>query len=347
MNIDKILQQAITTHQEGKLKEAENLYRSILKINPKHFDVNNNLGELLCSIGKFVEAETFYKNVIELKPDYLDAHNNLGAILLKLNRLEEAEKIYRIIITIKPEHAEAHNNLGVILKKLNRLEEAEIRFNKAIELKPDYIEARYNLDAVLLQKELLNTIKFKKDEKKYSVVSLDPNPFIFKRKVEPELISKLYKLNSTKLDDVDNVYLRYGNGKSSDYKLFKNDSPIIKTVAADLITVMKQAVYSDIFVVESFFNIFETGSGIAPHTHIIQFDNNNELINQKFSLVYYLDVGDQNCSEPGILKLEDPDEEILPSEGMIMIFPASRKHSAAYGGKKDRIMIGVNFYSIG
>ena len=109
---------------------------------------------------------------------------------------------------------------------------------------------------------------------------------------------------------------------------------------------MKQAVQSDIFIVESFFNIFETGSGIVPHNHIIQFDSINGLINQKFSLVYYLDVGDQNCDEPGILKLEDPYEEILPTEGMIMIFPASRKHSAAYGGKKDRIMIGVNFYSI-
>ena len=65
-----------------------------------------------------------------------------------------------------------------------------------------------------------------------------------------------------------------------------------------------------------------------------------------YSLVYYLSVGDQTCSEPGILKLYDPVENILPHEGMIVIIPATREHSAIYNGKTDRIMIGVNFYSI-
>ena len=95
-----------------------------------------------------------------------------------------------------------------------------------------------------------------------------------------------------------------------------------------------------------FFNIFQTGSGIIFHNHLTNFDNTHGLLNQKFSLTYYLDIGDQNCSEPGTLKLQDPDKEILPSEGMIVIFPASRKHSATYGGEKDRVMIGVNFYSL-
>jgi hypothetical protein len=62
--------------------------------------------------------------------------------------------------------------------------------------------------------------------------------------------------------------------------------------------------------------------------------------------VYYLSEGDQNCSEPGILKLYDPSEDILPHQGMITIIPATRQHSAVYGGKKDRVMIGVNFYSL-
>ena len=109
---------------------------------------------------------------------------------------------------------------------------------------------------------------------------------------------------------------------------------------------MKEAVKSDIFIMESFFNIFQTGSGVIFHNHIINFDDTFGLLDQKFSLTYYLDIGDQNCSEPGILKLRDPDKEILPSEGMIVIFPASRKHSAVYNGVKDRVMIGINFYSL-
>ena len=175
---------------------------------------------------------------------------------------------------------------------------------------------------------------------------LTSNPFISNRKVEAELIGQLYKINSKKLDDVDPGYLRYGNGKSSDYELFENNFSTIKTVEKDLINIMKKTVKSDIFIMESFFNIFQTGSGIISHDHIINFDVTHGLLDQKFSLTYYLDIGDQSCDEPGVLKLQDPNKEILPSEGMIVIFPASRKHSATYGGKKDRVMIGVNFYSL-
>ena len=125
-----------------------------------------------------------------------------------------------------------------------------------------------------------------------------------------------------------------------------NDFSIIKTVKKDLLNIMKEAVKSDVFIMESFFNIFQAGSGITFHNHIESFDYNFGLSNQKFSLTYYLDIGDQNCKEPGILKLQSPDKEILPSEGMIVIFPASRSHSATYSGKKDRVMIGVNFYSL-
>jgi len=39
-------------------------------------------------------------------------------------------------------------------------------------------------------------------------------------------------------------------------------------------------------------------------------------------------------------------EKILPSDGTMIIIPSGRSHSAVYDGKKDRIMIGVNFYSL-
>ena len=80
------------------------------------------------------------------------------------------------------------------------------------------------------------------------------------------------------------------------------------------------------------------------NTNLSSIDKNFKLEKQKYSLTYYLHVGDQNCSEPGYFIMQDPNEKILPSNGMIMIIPASRKHSAVYNGKSDRLMIGVNFY---
>jgi len=192
--------------------------------------------------------------------------------------------------------------------------------------------------------ELLSVMKSRKKESESGLIS---NPLILNRKVEPELIAKLLTMDSRELDKTTDA--RYGKGRCSpDFELFADDSPIIKTLSEDLIRIMKNAVKSDVFIRSSFFNILGAGSGSTPHDHLNKLDEDRNLnfANHKYSLVYYLDVGDQSCTEPGTLKLYNPPEDILPCEGMITIIPASRKHSAVYSGNKDRIAIGVNFYSL-
>ena len=300
--------------------------------------------------GKLEEAKSLFQNILQLQPTDYKAHTNLGAILLKLNKLDEAEASFRKAIEFKPEFEIAYYNLGVTQEKLSRFNEAEISYKKAIEFRADYVEAHNNLSMILRQNKLLLSIEQAKNYKKKKASNLDANiglttnPFISKRNVEKELLAKLYKVNSVELDKTRDI--RYGNGKCSDYELFENNSSILKAVEKDLTHIMSQAVKSDIYIIESFFNILRAGSGLTSHKHLNNFDKTHDLINKKYSLTYYLSVGDQNCSEPGILKLYDPDKEILPSEGTIVIFPASRNHSATYGGKIDRVMIGVNFYSL-
>ena len=134
------LDRAIKAHQEGRLEEAELLYRSILKIYPEHFIVLNNLGPILQHFSKFAEAEASFKKAIELKPDYAVAYFHLGNTLHRLNKLDEAEASYRKTIELKPDYAEAHYNLNILLQKLNRFEEAEASLRKSIIFNPDFIE---------------------------------------------------------------------------------------------------------------------------------------------------------------------------------------------------------------
>ena len=194
---------------------------------------------------------------------------------------------------------------------------------------------------------LMNVVKSRNLSEKPKLV-ID-NPLILNREVEPELLHTLSKMNSRELDKTSDA--RYGNGRCSpDFELFEDESPVIKSVSEDLIRIMKESVKSDIFIYSSFFNIMGAGGGSTPHDHLNQIDKDGRhglnLTDHKYSLVYYLDVGDQDCDEPGILNLYNPVEDVLPSNGMITIIPASRMHSAVYGGSKDRIMIGVNFYSL-
>ena len=43
LTIEQALQQGIAAHKEGKIQEAESLYRAILQSQPLHPDANHNL----------------------------------------------------------------------------------------------------------------------------------------------------------------------------------------------------------------------------------------------------------------------------------------------------------------
>ena len=338
----------------GRLAEAEASFKKAIEFKPDLVVAYYNLGVTQEKLNKLYEAEKNYIKAIEFKPDHAEAYNNLAFTLKRLNRLDEAEASYKKALEIRPDFAVAYYNLGVTQDKLFRFSEAEVNYKKALEIKPDYVEADYNLNIILKQNQLLLKIaREKKLERKVninnisSVSRLISNPLILKRIAEEELLSNLYQINSKELyKEANKGYLRYGNGRCSDYQLFENKTTIIKKVAEDLTNIMKEAVKSEIYILESFFNIFSARSGITTHNHIGSFDKAYNLSNQKYSLTYYISVGDQDCHEPGILKLYDPDEEILPSDGSIIIFSAGRSHSAVYGGKTDRVMIGVNFYGL-
>ena len=371
----------------GRLEEAEASCRKSIALKADYAEAYNNLGGTLQKMGRFDEAQASYTQAIAFKPDYAEAHNNLGGALQELGRINEAQASYTKAIALKPDYADAHNNLGGTLQALGRLDEAEASYTQAIALKPDFaqaysclgvilyingdidsglekLEKANNIDATLYDNKIILAILKARKNLGITEFSADnasnlhssseqfTQPVILKRAIEAELISSLYKMKSIELDKFDNNRRsdpRFGDGKCSrDFKLFKDESPIIKTVAEELTIIMREVVNSDIYISESFFNIFGAGGGATPHAHIGKLDE-DEYLNfgkQKYSLVYYLSVGDQNCMEPGILKLYDPSEDILPYEGMIAIFPADRKHSAVYGGEKDRVMIGVNFYSL-
>jgi len=344
---------AVVLKLTGRISESLVASQKSVQLGPLDAEAHYNLGNTLKEQGRLEEAEASYRQAITLKPDFGVAHNNLGVMLQELGRLDEAEASCRQAIELKPDYAEAHYNLGSTLQNLSKYDEAETSFKKAIELKPDYEAAHHNLDILLKEKHLLSIIfktrKYIKKNKVSSIessVGLTSNPYITHRNVEVSLLKDFYSNKFKKLDETRKRDARYGNGKCSDFKFFKNDSLIIKNIEADLIGIMKKAVNSDIHIFDSFLNIFQAGSGTTPHTHITNFDKTQGFVKQKYSLTYYLSVGDQDCSQPGNLQLYSPYEEIKLSEGMVVINPADRKHCAVYNGKKDRVMIGVNFYSL-
>ena len=165
------------------------------------------------------------------------------------------------------------------------------------------------------------------------------------REVDDKLIEELKDVKLRELIDTQDS--RYGNGTCSDFSLFENQTNEIQKLYIDLKNIIKLNISKDAcsFKTDSFLNVFEKGAGQPAHKHIKSHDYTFKLSRHKYSLVYYLDVGDQDCENPGYLELHEPNERIKPKNGMIIIIPATRKHSVKYEGCKTRMMIGINFYA--
>ena len=65
-------------HQQGRLEEAEGIYRTALESSPDHVDALHFLGVLLHQRGQSEEAKRLIRRAIALAPEYADARNNLG-----------------------------------------------------------------------------------------------------------------------------------------------------------------------------------------------------------------------------------------------------------------------------
>ena len=52
LTVDQALRQGVEAHKEGKLQDAERIYRAILQAQPNHPDANHNLGVSPVSVGR-------------------------------------------------------------------------------------------------------------------------------------------------------------------------------------------------------------------------------------------------------------------------------------------------------
>lgn len=172
------LNTAITLHQQGRLVEAEAIYKEILLLQPQHFDALqllaaialqrkdsalavelfdnalkikpdsaealNNRGAALRDLKRYEQALESYDQALKIKPDYIDALNNRGNVLRDLNRYEDALESYDRILKVKPDHAETHYNRGNALLDLTRYEQALESYNRALKIKPDHADALNN-----------------------------------------------------------------------------------------------------------------------------------------------------------------------------------------------------------
>ena len=138
------LQQAVALHQQGRLDEAEPLYKKVVAANPRDFDALHLLGMLQLQRGHHAEAAQCLAQAVALGGDNPFAHFHRGCAHQELKQWAEAVASYDRATRLKPDFAEAFNNRANALRALGRHEEALASFDRAVALKPDFLLAHYN-----------------------------------------------------------------------------------------------------------------------------------------------------------------------------------------------------------
>jgi predicted O-linked N-acetylglucosamine transferase (SPINDLY family) len=144
-NIDK----AIKYHQQGKLVQAEKLYKKILKSDNKNFDAWHLLGVVDYQRDKVLSSIDKINKAISLNPNEASFYSNIGLSYLRINNIDNALQSLQKAISLAPNYPEALNNLANALSTKGLIKESILYYKKAIQLIPNYYEALYNLGNAL------------------------------------------------------------------------------------------------------------------------------------------------------------------------------------------------------
>jgi len=147
---DTRIRNALMAHQQGRVDEAERIYREILAREPHHPIATHYLGLAAWQRGDVGAAEERMRSALAADASIPDFHNNLGLLLRDTGRVDEAIACFRRTLEVDPRWFEAHNNLGLALEAAGRFDAAVDAYRAGIAAQPGFAPARQNLGRALL-----------------------------------------------------------------------------------------------------------------------------------------------------------------------------------------------------
>ncbi len=182
-NPDRLVVEALDLHRQGKLDDAEAIYRRALDSNPDHADSLQLLGALSLQRRHTQDAISLLRRAVAVRPDYPEALNNLATALHTQGEADEALTHWEKAVTVKPDYAQAYGNLAkalaekgkaglalacwqravaldpadvgvhgdfaAALRRANRFDEAVALYEHALALQPDHVDMHCGFAAAL------------------------------------------------------------------------------------------------------------------------------------------------------------------------------------------------------
>jgi tetratricopeptide (TPR) repeat protein len=135
--------------QEGNFGEAGRVLRKAIKVAPQHAGLHNLMATALKGLGKYDLALEHVDRAIALQPLLLEAYSNRASLLLSLHRPDEAAATCERIVSLAPGDFVAWNVRGNVLAATGRHVDAIASFDQALAIAPHVPELHANRGASL------------------------------------------------------------------------------------------------------------------------------------------------------------------------------------------------------
>lgn len=132
----KLLQKAHAAHRAGRFDEADQGYRSVLRLRPRDPDALHFFGMLHFHRGDRTQGIELVRRSLDSLNTNPHAWNNLGNMLLATNQPEAAAEAFEKATQHGGQMPQTWYNRAICLRRLRRFEQAIECFAKTIELDP-------------------------------------------------------------------------------------------------------------------------------------------------------------------------------------------------------------------
>jgi tetratricopeptide (TPR) repeat protein len=143
-SVDSALSQALSALQAGNAESAEQAFKNVLRLQPRHVAALNLYSILLTKTERFAEAEQYIQRALNENATSDASFYNYGVILKALKRPEDALQQFSRALALNSTVAETWNSRGDIYIALEKNQEAIADFDKALAIDPKFVEAFVN-----------------------------------------------------------------------------------------------------------------------------------------------------------------------------------------------------------
>lgn len=143
----KIFAEAYSSHIDGRIDEAINLYKESLKWYPTA-EAYTFLGWAHSYRKEYEKAIEYCKMAIAIDADYGNPYNDIGAYLIELGREDEAVDWLKKAIVAKNYDCRFYSyfNLGRVYEEKNLVVKAITCFEEAVKINPEFKAALSELE---------------------------------------------------------------------------------------------------------------------------------------------------------------------------------------------------------